>query len=195
MSKRAKKKPVRGSGVSITLPTEPTAGDAKAAAVMAVMVSDDGVPILEYELKLGNAIEFRVGGATKAFMERVGPAPDSEIYIDTLGRERRARDSRIRARARGGADEGLAARPAAYHQPRHGPALGHERTNLGVRRHPYQTGNVSEYAHLPKVISSGVGTIEYEASPLSWPTKEVIAGIRREVSRLTVNPVVSSLED
>ena len=85
MSKRGKKNPVRGSGVSITLPTEPTAGDAKSVAVMAVMVQDDGVSILEYELKLGNAIEFRVGGATKAFMERVGPAPDSEIYIDTLG--------------------------------------------------------------------------------------------------------------
>ena len=81
MSKK-KKKPVRGSGVSVTLPTEPLAGAAKTAAVMAVMVQDSGVSILEYELKVGNSIQFRVGGSIKAFMERVGDAPDGDLFLD-----------------------------------------------------------------------------------------------------------------
>ena len=38
MSKK-KKKPVRGSGFSVTLPTEPLAGAAKDKPVMAVMVT------------------------------------------------------------------------------------------------------------------------------------------------------------
>ena len=48
---------------------------------MAVMVADDGVPILEYELPLGQSITFRVGGTIRAFMERVGPAPDSAVWL------------------------------------------------------------------------------------------------------------------
>ena len=50
---------------------------------MAVLVQDDGVTLLEYELKVGNSIQFRVGGKTKAFMERVGPAPDGDLFLDT----------------------------------------------------------------------------------------------------------------
>ena len=57
------------------------AGAAKTAPIMAVMVQDDGVSILEYELTLGASIAFRVGGKVKAFMERVGPAPDSDIHM------------------------------------------------------------------------------------------------------------------
>ena len=75
------KKPARGSEFSVSLPTEPVAGAAKTAPVMAVMVQDDGVSILEYELTLGASIAFRVGGKVKAFMERVGPAPDSDIKM------------------------------------------------------------------------------------------------------------------
>ena len=41
--------------------------------VMAVMVQDDGTPILEYEIKEGQSIQFRVGGTVKAFMERSRP--------------------------------------------------------------------------------------------------------------------------
>ena len=74
MAKSKKKKPVRGSGISVTLPTEPTAGAAKDKPVMAVLVQDEGVRILEYEIKEGNSIQFRVGGTVEAFMERVGPA-------------------------------------------------------------------------------------------------------------------------
>ena len=72
MPKRTKK-PTRGAGVSVTLPTEPLAGDAKTTPIMAVMVQDDGTPILEYEIKEGQSIQFRVGGTVKAFMERTGP--------------------------------------------------------------------------------------------------------------------------
>ena len=44
---------------------------------MAVMVQDDGVRLLEYEVKEGQSIQFRVGGTVKAFMEKAGPrAPD-----------------------------------------------------------------------------------------------------------------------
>ena len=82
---KQKKKPVRGSGFSITLPTEPLAGAAKDKPIMAVMVQDEGVPILEYELKDGNAISFRIGGDKIGFMERVGPAPDSDMYLDADG--------------------------------------------------------------------------------------------------------------
>ena len=57
------------------------AGAAKTEPVMAVMVQDDGVQILDYELTLGASIAFRVGGAVKAFMQRVGPAPDSDIKM------------------------------------------------------------------------------------------------------------------
>ena len=77
----SKKKPARGSEFSVSLPTEPVAGAAKTAPIMAVMVQDDGVSILEYELTLGASIAFRVGGKVKAFMERVGPAPDSDIHM------------------------------------------------------------------------------------------------------------------
>ena len=85
MAKKPKKKPTRGSGVSITLPTEPLAGAAKTTPVMAVMVQDDGASILEYEVKEGQSIQFRVGGTVKAYMERVGPAPDSDMFMDADG--------------------------------------------------------------------------------------------------------------
>ena len=45
---------------------------------MAVMVQDEGVKILEYDVKEGASIEFRVGGTMRAFMQRVGPAPNGE---------------------------------------------------------------------------------------------------------------------
>ena len=77
-----KKKPTRGSGVSVTLPTEPLAGTAKTTPIMAVMVQDEGTPILEYEIKEGQSIQFRVGGTVKAFMERTGPAPDADMFLD-----------------------------------------------------------------------------------------------------------------
>ena len=82
MAKKKTKKPTRGSGVSITLPTEPLAGAAKSAAIMAVMVQDEGNSILEYEIKEGQSIQFRVGGTVKAFMERVGDAPDGDMFMD-----------------------------------------------------------------------------------------------------------------
>ena len=82
MAKRKKKKPVRGSGFSVTLPTEPTAGAAKNNPIMAVLVQDEGVTIMEYEIKEGNSIQFRVGGTVAAFMERVGPAPDGDMFMD-----------------------------------------------------------------------------------------------------------------
>ena len=62
---RKRKKPVRGSEFSVSLPTEPMAGAAKTEPVMAVMVQDDGVQILDYELTLGASIAFRVGGASR----------------------------------------------------------------------------------------------------------------------------------
>ena len=77
-----KKKPTRGSGVSVTLPTEPLAGNAKTTPIMAVMVQDEGTPILEYEIKEGQSIQFRVGGTVKAYMERSGPAPDGDMFMD-----------------------------------------------------------------------------------------------------------------
>ena len=68
--------------MSVTLPTEPLAGAAKTAPIMAVMVQDEGSTILEYEVKEGQSIRFRVGGTVKAFMERVGDAPDGDMFLD-----------------------------------------------------------------------------------------------------------------
>ena len=48
------------------------------------LVQEDGVQILEYELKQGNSLEFRVGGTVEAFMERVGPAPDKDMFVDAM---------------------------------------------------------------------------------------------------------------
>ena len=81
--KKPAKKPTRGSGVAITLPTEPLAGAAKTAPIMAVMVQDEGVSLLEYQIKEGESIQFRVGGTVKAFMERVGDAPDGDMFMDS----------------------------------------------------------------------------------------------------------------
>ena len=79
---RKRKKPVRGSEFSVSLPTEPMAGAAKTEPVMAVMVAEDGVSILEYDLTLGASDRVPRGRqAVKAFMERVGPAPDSDIKM------------------------------------------------------------------------------------------------------------------
>ena len=77
------KKTNRGSAVTITLPTEPIAGAAKDKPVMAVMVQDEGIKILEYDIPLGQSITFRVGGSIRAYMQRVGPAPDTDVWLIT----------------------------------------------------------------------------------------------------------------
>ena len=51
------------AGVSVTLPTEPLAGDAKTTPIMAVMVQDDGTPILEYEIKKEGSPSSSASGA------------------------------------------------------------------------------------------------------------------------------------
>ena len=79
---KSKKKAVRGAGVSITIPTEPMAGAAKDKPIMAVLVQDEGINILEYDIKEGHSIQVRVGGTIRAFMERVGDAPDGDMFLD-----------------------------------------------------------------------------------------------------------------
>ena len=85
MSKKKKKKVERGCGVNIVLPTEPLAGAAKNNVIVFVLVQDEGDNLFDYDCKLGSAIQFRVGGTVKAYMERNEkvPVPDSSIYIDT----------------------------------------------------------------------------------------------------------------
>ena len=80
----------RGSGISVTIPTEPIAGAAKDKAVMALLVMDEGVRILEYNITLGSSIQVRVGGTVEAFMERVGPAPNSDVWVvtDSVNKEK-----------------------------------------------------------------------------------------------------------
>ena len=48
---------------------------------MAVLIRDEQTPILEYEVKEGQSINFRVGGTIKAHMERIGPAPDGDMFM------------------------------------------------------------------------------------------------------------------
>ena len=77
-----KRKPVRGSEFSVSLPTEPLAGAAKTAPIMAVMVAEDGGDHFGVRPDAGFVDRIsRVGGGVKAYMERVGPAPDSDIRI------------------------------------------------------------------------------------------------------------------
>ena len=78
---KKKKKIVRGSGFSVSLPTENLAGAAKTASVMSVQIQEKGVLVNGYDLSLGEVIEFRVGGDTQAAIKRSGPAPDTEIRI------------------------------------------------------------------------------------------------------------------
>ena len=132
MAKKSGKKPTRGAGVSVTLPTEPLAGDAKTTPIMAVMVQDDGTPILEYEIKEGQSIQFRVGGTVKAFMERLGPAPDGDMFLDADRQQRGTCDRRIRTRAVRPAGRLVAAGATSEHQPRGITALANDRGELGV---------------------------------------------------------------
>ena len=69
----------------LTLPTEPLAGAAKTAGIMAILVQDEGVSLLEYSVREGQSIQVRVGGTVKAFMERVGDAPDGDMFMDADG--------------------------------------------------------------------------------------------------------------
>ena len=88
MAKSKKKKPVRGSGISVSISTEPIAGAAKDRAVFEVMVQDEGELLLEYQVKEGNVIQFRVGGTVEAYMQRPenpeerAPVPDGDMYLD-----------------------------------------------------------------------------------------------------------------
>ena len=81
MSKHKKKKPVRGSGFSVSLPTENLAGAAKDKAVMSVQVQDKGQLVNAYDIPLGQVIAFRVGGTVQAMIKRTGPAPDTEVRM------------------------------------------------------------------------------------------------------------------
>ena len=69
----------RGSAVTVILPTEHIAVPPRDAKVVAVLVMDGAVNILEHELSVGASITFRVGGTVRAYMERFNtdvPFPD-----------------------------------------------------------------------------------------------------------------------
>ena len=71
-----KKKPLRGSeSFSITIPTEPLASAAKNVPLMAVQVQDDGVKILEYDVKEGRASSFAWAVRRKRSCSAVGFRP------------------------------------------------------------------------------------------------------------------------
>ena len=129
---KTKRKTVRGAGVSITIPTEPLAGAAKNTPIMAVLVQDEGVRILEYEAKEGQSIQVRVGGTIRAFMERVGPAPDGDMFLDAdSGNDQPVHVEFEHVRAAGVRP---ARRPAAHGQSGHVPPMGHERAEVGELR-------------------------------------------------------------
>ena len=132
MPKRKPKKVERGSGFSVTLPTEPMAGAAKNAKVMAVLVQDEGVPLSgvrdngrgKYCLP-GRRHSAGVHGARRSRARR----------RDVHGRERgqrAARHRRVRARAVWPADGRSASRAATNDQPGSESALEDYRAELGV---------------------------------------------------------------
>lgn len=61
----------RGSAVTVILPTEPNAAPPRDVKVVAALVMDGDVHILEHELTAGASITFRVGGKFRAYMERI----------------------------------------------------------------------------------------------------------------------------
>ena len=84
MAKKKPKRPVRGSGISVSLPTEPTVRGREGQARHGG--HRPGGRDLEYEIKLGQTIEFRVGGPYGGVHGRAsGPAPDSEFRVVTNG--------------------------------------------------------------------------------------------------------------
>ena len=148
MPKRTKK-PTRGAGVSVTLPTEPLAGDAKTTPVMAVMVQDDGTPILEYEVKEGQSIQFRVGGTVKAFMERVGPAPDADMFLDSDGGNVESVTIEYEHALSGFQTVSLQPRTATQYQPCSFTALGNDRAKLGVKEMAENHNRPTKHQHHP----------------------------------------------
>ena len=81
---------------------------------MAVLVQDEGVTIMEYEVKEGNSIQFRVGGTVAAFMERVGPAPDGDMFMDAAASNAESVTVEYEHALGWTAEEGPWSRPAPY---------------------------------------------------------------------------------
>ena len=130
---KKKKKPVRGSGFSVTLPTEPTAGAAKDAPIMAVLVQDEGVQILEYEIKEGQSINFRVGAApSRRSCSASGPAPDGDMFLDANADNRESVVVEYAHALAGTAVEAVGSRVKAHDERCAGPPLEIHRKELGV---------------------------------------------------------------
>ena len=100
---------------------------------MAVLVQDDGVLVTEYEIKLGNSISFRVGGTIAAFMERVGPAPDSDMFMDAAGGNAEPVTVEYESRPSWSSEAGSRSRPTPQTKRRGIPSLEDHSTELGVK--------------------------------------------------------------
>ena len=109
----------------------------KQRLIMAVMVQDDGTPILEYEVKEGQSIQFRVGGTVKAFMERVGPAPDADMFLDADGGNVESVTIEYEHALSGAQVVTLQPGQRLSINPDSITALGNDRAKLGVDMTPY----------------------------------------------------------
>ena len=101
--------------------------------IMAVLVQDEGVQILEYEIKEGNSIQFRVGGTVEAFMQRIGPAPDGDMFMDAAASQHAERVTIEYEHALAGPQKKVSwTRQASYRQSCDFSSLEDDRTELGV---------------------------------------------------------------
>ena len=131
---KKKKKPVRGSGFSVDLPTEPLAGPAKDKPIMAVIIPEAALP--DVEIRLGETRSFRVGGPYEAFMERRGPAPDSEFRIVTDGDNAESITVEYEHALEPGKPQKVVLAPGRIlrTEPRRLPPMEDDRTELGMIR-------------------------------------------------------------
>ena len=90
---KKKKKPTLGAGFSITLPTGTDGrGRERQGRYGRDACQENGVQIhiQEYEIKEGQSIQvFALAVRLQSFMERVGPAPDGDMFMDADARATR----------------------------------------------------------------------------------------------------------
>ena len=85
--KKPAKKPTRGSGVSVTLPTEPlAAGMPTTAPIMAVMVQDEGTPMASnMKLRKGSPSSSASEGRSRHSWSGLALHRDSDMFLDADG--------------------------------------------------------------------------------------------------------------
>ena len=79
----SKKKPLRGAGILGHYPHGTTSQRCQECArSWPFRCRNEGIKILEYDVKEGAEHRVSSGRYDESFMQRVGPAPDGDMFID-----------------------------------------------------------------------------------------------------------------